>query len=57
MSLVRARYADFGPTLAVEKLREVHDCRCRSSFRFDLACSWQSAGSYCARPSSSTRLE
>ncbi|WP_407122640.1 ISNCY family transposase [Bradyrhizobium sp. STM 3561] len=27
MSLVKARYADFGPTLAVEKLREVHDCR------------------------------
>ena len=27
MFLVRQNYADFGPTLACEKLREVHDCR------------------------------
>ena len=26
MMLVRQHYADFGPTLACEKLREVHDC-------------------------------
>ena len=26
LSLVRARYADFGPTLAAEKLAEVHGC-------------------------------
>src|SRR5215471_15679250 len=26
LSLVRERYADFGPTLAVEKLAEVHGC-------------------------------
>jgi molybdenum-dependent DNA-binding transcriptional regulator ModE len=25
MSLIKARYADFGPTLAAEKLRELHD--------------------------------
>ena len=24
LELIRARYADFGPTLAAEKLREVH---------------------------------
>jgi transposase len=27
LSLVRERYADFGPTLAAEKLAELHDCR------------------------------
>jgi len=27
MMLVRQYYPDFGPTLACEKLREVHDCR------------------------------
>jgi hypothetical protein len=26
LSLVRERYADFGPTLAAEKLAEVHSC-------------------------------
>jgi hypothetical protein len=26
LSLVRERYADFGPTLAAEKLAEVHGC-------------------------------
>src|SRR5271168_4915691 len=25
LEIIRARYADFGPTLAAEKLREVHD--------------------------------
>jgi hypothetical protein len=28
MMLVRQHYADFGATLASEKLRELHDCRC-----------------------------
>jgi hypothetical protein len=27
LALVRERYADFGPTLAAEKLAELHDCR------------------------------
>ena len=27
MMLVREHYADFGPTLACEKLHELHDCR------------------------------
>ncbi len=27
MTLIKERYADFGPTLATEKLLEVHDCR------------------------------
>jgi hypothetical protein len=27
MTLIKERYADFGPTLAAEKLLEVHDCR------------------------------
>ena len=27
MTLVKRHYADFGPTLAAEKLAEVHDCR------------------------------
>ena len=27
LALVRERYADFGPTLATEKLAELHDCR------------------------------
>jgi hypothetical protein len=26
MAIVRARYADFGPTLAAEKLAEIHGC-------------------------------
>src|SRR5215210_9519816 len=27
MTLIKERYADFGPTLVAEKLLEVHDCR------------------------------
>src|SRR3954469_6910206 len=43
MSLVRERYADFGPTLAAEKLAEVHGCAIsRETLRFWMiaACLW-----------------
>src|SRR3954469_18913999 len=43
LSLVRERYADFGPTLAAEKLAEVHGCAIsRETLRFWMiaACLW-----------------
>jgi hypothetical protein len=35
MMLVRQYYADFGPTLACEKLREQHDCRVGELIQID----------------------
>jgi hypothetical protein len=46
MAIVRSRYADFGPTLAAEKLRELHDiCLGRETVRVWMA----QAGIWCTR--------
>jgi len=52
MALVRERYADFGPTLAAEKLGELHDLRVsRETLRAWMVADglWQTARSVAAR--------